>query len=198
MTLTNRIRKLQPLIQLSTRQKQARSSSSSEEHCSTTDLNNSSSFPAQICDTDARLIRFRFQSWHSRMKTYYTCFEFTWHRIRNSCCDCPIVDRMDGMCSHRAAAAAIWFWGCQHYSNDVRISRSSGTYLKHLDDSKRVSDCVDPWDKGEEDLRYFLSRKKTIILNKQVWLSRDRVRRPKLICERLIFCSDFYKIFMIL
>ena len=78
--------------------KQARSYS--EEHCSTTDLNNDAEFPLQICQTDPQLIRIIFKSRHSKRKTYYTYVQLTKDEIQNSCCDCPSGDRKVGVCSH--------------------------------------------------------------------------------------------------
>ena len=109
-----------------------------EEHCSTTDLNNHTYFPLQISNTDRQLIRIRFQSRHSKSKTYYTYVQFSEEEIRNSCCDCQIGDRQVGVCSHRAAA--IWFLAYQRHCNDTSANQLSGSYLKLLDDSELVDD----------------------------------------------------------
>ena len=131
--------------------KQARSYA--EEHCSTTDLNDSSAFPLQTCNTDRRLIRIRLQSRHSNQKTYYTYVHFNDQQITNSCCDCPGGDRKVGVCSHRAAA--IWFLGYQRHSNDTSTNQPSGTYLKLLDDSELVDDFVESSEE-DNDLLYSL------------------------------------------
>lgn len=128
--------------------KQARSYS--EEHCSTTDLNDRAAFPLQICNTDPQLIRIRFKSRHSNQKTYYTYVQSTGETIENSCCDCPNGDRKVGVCSHRAAA--IWFLGYQRHCNDTLAYQPSGSYLKHLDDSELVDDFVESSDEDDEIL----------------------------------------------
>lgn len=125
-----------------------------EEHCSSTDFNNHLGFPLQICTSDQGLIRIRFQSRHSRSKSYYTYIQFTKEEILNSCCDCPIGDRQVGVCSHRAAA--IWFLGYQRHQNEPSTNQSSGSYWKSLDDSEVIDDYYDSTD-DDDDVRYFLS-----------------------------------------
>ncbi|CAF3025401.1 unnamed protein product, partial [Rotaria sp. Silwood2] len=128
--------------------KQARSYS--EEHCSTTDLNNYAEFPLQICQTDPQLIRILFQSRHSKRKTYYTYVQFTKDEIQNSCCDCPSGDRKVGVCSHRAAA--IWFLAYQRHRNDASAYQPSGSYVDLLDNSELVDDFVESSDEDEDIL----------------------------------------------
>jgi len=132
--------------------KQARAYS--EEHCSTTDLNNHTNFPLQICNTDPQLIRIRFQSRHSNSKSYYAYVQFSTEEIKNSCCDCPIGDRQVGVCSHRAAA--IWFLGYQRHQTDASKNQPSGSYLELLDDSELVADFVESSD-DDDDFLYSLS-----------------------------------------
>ncbi|CAF1464569.1 unnamed protein product [Rotaria sordida] len=131
--------------------KQARAYS--EEHCSTTDLNNQADFPLQTCNTDGQLIRIRFQSRHSNAKSYYTYIQFSTEEVLNSCCDCPIGDRQVGVCAHRAAA--IWFLAYQRHQNDISRNQPSGSYLRLLDDSELIDDFVESSD--EDDLLYSLS-----------------------------------------
>ena len=132
--------------------KQARAYS--EEHCSTTDLNNRADFQLQTCNTDQRLIRIRFQSRHSNTKSYYTYIHFSAEEILNSCCDCAIGDRQVGVCSHRSAA--IWFLACRrHQVNDSR-NQTSGSYLDLLDDSELLDNFNGSSD-ADDDFLYSLS-----------------------------------------
>ena len=132
--------------------KQARAYS--EEHCSTTDLNNRANFPIQTCNTDHQLIRIRFQSRHSNTRSYYTYIQFSTEEILNSCCDCPIGDRQVGVCSHRSAA--IWFLAYQRHQNNDSRNQTSGSYLNLLDDSELLDDFTESSD-GDDDLLYSLS-----------------------------------------
>ena len=132
--------------------KQARAYS--EEHCSTTDLNNPANFPVKTCNTDHQLIRIRFQSRHSNTRSYYTYIQFSTEEILNSCCDCPIGDRQVGVCSHRSAA--IWFLAYQHHQNNDARSQTSGSYLDLLDDSELLDDFTESSDE-DDDLLYSLS-----------------------------------------
>jgi hypothetical protein len=128
--------------------KQARSYC--EEHCSTTDLNQHTDFPLQVCTNDPQLIRIHFQSRHSSSKAYYTYIEFSSTNIRNSCCDCPIGDRQVGVCSHRAAG--IWFLAYQRHCNEPSTNKLSGSYLQFLDDSEPVDDFVDSSEEEDDQL----------------------------------------------
>ena len=69
--------------------KQARAYS--EEHCSTTHLNNHTNFPLQTCNTDPQLIRIRFQSRHSNSKSYYTYVQFSTEEIRTAAVTVQLV-----------------------------------------------------------------------------------------------------------
>ena len=131
--------------------KQARAYS--EEHCSTTDLNNRADFPLKTCNTDQQLIRIRFQSRHSHIKSYYTYIHFSTEEILSSCCYCPIGDRQVGVCSHRSAA--IWFLAYQRHQNNDSRNQISGTYLDLLDDSELLDDLNESFD--EDDDLYSLS-----------------------------------------
>ena len=131
--------------------KQARAYS--EEHCSTTDLNNRANFPIQTCNTDHQLIRIHFQSRHSNTRSYYTYIQFSTEEILNSCCDCPIGDRQVGVCSHRSAA--IWFLAYQRHQNNDSRNQTSGSYLDLLDDSELLDDFNESSDE-DDDLLYLL------------------------------------------
>ena len=126
--------------------KQARAYS--EEHCSTTDLNNRANFPIQTCNTDHQLIRIRFQSRHSNTRSCYTYIQFSTEEILNSCCDCPIGDRQVGVCSHRSAA--IWFLAYQRHQNNDSRNQTSGSYLDLLDDSELLDDFNESSDEDND------------------------------------------------
>ena len=126
--------------------KQARAYS--EEHCSTTDLNNRADLPLQTCSTDQQLIRIRFQSRHSNTKSYYTYIHFSTEEILSSCCDCPISDRQVGVCSHRSAV--IWFLAYQRYQNNDSRNQTPGSYLDLLDDSELLDDLNESSDEDAD------------------------------------------------
>ena len=132
--------------------KQARAYS--EEHCSTTDLNNRADFPLQTCNTDQQPIRIRFQSRHSNTKSYYTYIQFSTEEILNGCCHCPIGDRQVSVCSHRSVA--IWFLAYQCHQNSDSRNQTSVSYLDLLDDSELLDDFNESSDE-DDDLLYPLS-----------------------------------------
>ena len=126
--------------------KQARAYS--EEHCSTTDLNNRADFPLQTCNIDQQLIQICFQSRHSNTRSYYTYIHFSTEEILSSCRDCPIGDRQVGVCSHRSAAK--WFLAYRRHQNSDSRNQTSGSYLDLLDDSELLDDWNESSDEDDD------------------------------------------------